>query len=336
MRRHFPLILLLISILSSCSLSPIKREGHVHLIFVALDYSNTKYVSNLFGPIDDAKELGACLESHYKRRSIPFDSRYLLAEGSMANKKDRDYPSSENILSAIENLSVSKDDLIVFYYSGHGSLYSDSEDKAYLVTGMTEGIPEGLYQENGELLASWYQDLISLGYSPSEISEITNNAFPYTFLPLETLYRVLDSKDARSVVIIDSCNSGAITSCSPTEHKELSELISDAFISPASYRYLSIITSSTATQTSRVVSFLNEDNIQEMHSLFTSDLLETLGWHHSSSETALSSLGSINGYIKEPISSLSIRDLWSTLESKSTSRQTYMAAFSGLDTVLIP
>ena len=118
---------------------------------------------------------------------------------------------------------------------------------------MTEGIPEGLYQENGELLASWYQDLISLGYSPSEISEITNNAFPYTFLPLETLYRVLDSKDARSVVIIDSCNSGAITSCSPTEHKELSELISDAFISPASYRHLSIITSSTATQTSRVV-----------------------------------------------------------------------------------
>lgn len=336
MKRLIPFLLLLTVLFSSCELFPIRREGKVHLILVALDYSNTRYVSTLQGPIDDAKELGACLESHYKRRNIPFDSHYLLAEGSMANMKERNYHSSERIISSIENLAVNKDDLIVFYYSGHGSLYPDSEYKAYLVTGITEGIPEGLYQEDGELIPTWYQDLITIGYSPSEISEITNNPFPYTVLPFETLYRTLDSKNARSIVIIDSCNSGAIVDCSPSYQKTLSELLSDAFVSPASYRNLSIITSSTATQTSRVISFLNEDSIYEKHSLFTLDLLETVGWIHSSTITTPSTLGLINGYIKEPISSLSIRDIWSTLESKSTSRQTYMAAFSGLDTILIP
>lgn len=336
MKRLFPLLLLFAVLLASCDVSYFKGEGKVHLILVALDYTNTRYVSDLQGPVDDAKELGACLEFHYKRRNIPFNTQYFIAEDTMANRKDRDYPSSENIITFIENLSANPGDLIVFYYSGHGSLYPDSEDKAYLVTGMTKGIPEGLYQSNGELLPTWYQDLLSLGYSPSEISEITDAPFPYTILPLETLYRVLDAKDARSIVIIDSCNSGAITDFVPSNQKDLSELLSEAFISPASYRHLSIITSSTATQTSRVVSFLNEDSIYEKHSLFTMDLLEILGWKHSSRTTTSSTFGTINGYINKSLSFFSIRDIWKTLECKSSSRQTYTAAFSGLDTILIP
>ena len=71
------------------------------MIIVALDYSNTNYVSNLIGPIDDAKEIGACLESHYTERNIPFEAVYLMAEGPMANEKDECYPSAENIISVI-------------------------------------------------------------------------------------------------------------------------------------------------------------------------------------------------------------------------------------------
>ena len=161
MKKIILIFIAILLFLSSCDVFFQIKEGRVHLIIVALDYSNAKYVSNLIGPINDAKEIGACLESHYKRRSIPFDAIYLIAEGPMATEKDEYYPSAENIISVIDNLHVNKEDLLVFYYSGHGALYDDSESKAYLVTGMTSGIPEGLYQDNNVLSPSWYQTVSS-------------------------------------------------------------------------------------------------------------------------------------------------------------------------------
>ena len=336
MKKIILIFIAILLFLSSCDVFFQIKEGRVHLIIVALDYSNAKYVSNLIGPINDAKEIGACLESHYKRRSIPFDAIYLIAEGPMATEKDEYYPSAENIISVIDNLHVNKEDLLVFYYSGHGALYDDSESKAYLVTGMTSGIPEGLYQDNNVLSPSWYQTMLGLGFNPSEISNCLINQNPYTILPLDTLYKALDEKDARSVAIIDSCNSGAMTLLSPPLFSSLQEVYIDTFLSEASYRHLSVITSSTATQTSRVISFLNEDKKQERHSLFTSDLLSILGWHHSSTKTTFSSQGFINGYIEEGISNVSIRDLWYDLENKSSLNQSYTSSFSGLDTILIP
>ena len=336
MKKIILIFIAILLFLSSCDVFFQIKEGRVHLIIVALDYSNAKYVSNLIGPINDAKEIGACLESHYKRRSIPFDAIYLIAEGPMATEKDEYYPSAENIISVIDNLHVNKEDLLVFYYSGHGALYDDSESKAYLVTGMTSGIPEGLYQDNNVLSPSWYQTMLGLGFNPSEISNCLINQNPYTILPLDTLYKALDEKDARSVAIIDSCNSGAMTLLSPPLISTLQEVFKDTFLSEASYRHLSVITSSTATQTSRVISFLNEDKKQERHSLFTSDLLSILGWHHSSTKTTFSSQGFINGYIEEGISNVSIRDLWYDLENKSSLNQSYTSSFSGLDTILIP
>lgn len=336
MKKIILIFIAILLFLSSCDVFFQIKEGRVHLIIVALDYSNAKYVSNLIGPINDAKEIGACLESHYKRRSIPFDAIYLIAEGPMATEKDEYYPSAENIISVIDNLHVNKEDLLVFYYSGHGALYDDSESKAYLVTGMTSGIPEGLYQDNNVLSPSWYQTMLGLGFNPSEISNCLINQNPYTILPLDTLYKALDEKDARSIAIIDSCNSGAMTLLSPPLFSSLQEVYIDTFLSEASYRHLSVITSSTATQTSRVISFLNEDKKQERHSLFTSDLLSILGWHHSSTKTTFSSQGFINGYIEEGISNVSIRDLWYDLENKSSLNQSYTSSFSGLDTILIP
>ena len=336
MKKIILIFIAILLFLSSCDVFFQIKEGRVHLIIVALDYSNAKYVSNLIGPINDAKEIGACLESHYKRRSIPFDAIYLIAEGPMATEKDEYYPSAENIISVIDNLHVNKEDLLVFYYSGHGALYDDSESKAYLVTGMTSGIPEGLYQDNNVLSPSWYQTMLGLGFNPSEISNCLINQNPYTILPLDTLYKALDEKDARSVAIIDSCNSGAMTLLSPPLISTLQEVFKDTFLSEVSYRHLSVITSSTATQTSRVISFLNEDKKQERHSMFTSDLLSILGWHHSSTKTTFSSQGFINGYIEEGISNVSIRDLWYDLENKSSLNQSYTSSFSGLDTILIP
>ena len=336
MKKFILIFIVILLFLSSCDTDFQAKEGRVHLIIVALDYSNAKYVSNLIGPINDAKEIGACLESHYKRRSIPFDAIYLMAEGPMATEKDEYYPSAENIISVIDNLHVNKEDLLVFYYSGHGALYEDSESKAYLVTGMTGGIPNGLYQENDELSPSWYQTMLGLGFNPSEISNCLMNQNPYTILPLDTLYKALDEKDARSIAIIDSCNSGAMTLLSPPLFSSLQDVYIDTFLSETSYRHLSVITSSTATQTSRVISFLNEDKKQERHSLFTSDILSILGWHHSSTKTTISSQGLINGYIEESMSNVSIRDLWNDLENKSSLSQTYTSSFSGLDTILIP
>ena len=336
MKKIILIFIAILLFLSSCDVFFQIKEGRVHLIIVALDYSNAKYVSNLIGPINDAKEIGACLESHYKRRSIPFDAIYLIAEGPMATEKDEYYPSAENIISVIDNLHVNKEDLLVFYYSGHGALYDDSESKAYLVTGMTSGIPEGLYQDNNVLSPSWYQTMLGLGFNPSEISDCLINQNPYTIIPLDTLYKALDEKDARSVAIIDSCNSGAMTLLSPPLFSSLQDVYIDTFLSETSYRHLSVITSSTATQTSRVISFLNEDKKQERHSLFTSDLLSILGWHHSSTKTTFSSQGFINGYIEEGISNVSIRDIWNVLEKKSALTQSYTSSFSELDTTLIP
>ena len=106
MKKIILIFIAILLFLSSCDTDFQAKEGRVHLIIVALDYSNAKYVSNLIGPINDAKEIGACLESHYKRRSIPFDAIYLIAEGPMATEKDVYYPSAENIISVIDNIHV--------------------------------------------------------------------------------------------------------------------------------------------------------------------------------------------------------------------------------------
>ena len=82
--------------------------------------------------------------------------------------------------------------------------------------------------------------------------------------------------------------------------------------------------------------FLNEDKKQERHSLFTSDFLSILGWHHSSTKTTISSHGLVNGYIEESMSNVSIRDIWNVLGKKSALTQSYTSSFSGLDTILIP
>ena len=98
MKRAILIPIIILFFFSSCDTALQVKKGRVHLIIVALDYSNTNYVSNLIGPIDDAKEIGACLESHYTERNIPFDAVYLMAEGPMANEKDECYPSAENII----------------------------------------------------------------------------------------------------------------------------------------------------------------------------------------------------------------------------------------------
>lgn len=155
---------------ASCSLVGPQMHGSAYVISVGLDYRNSAGVSSLSGTCDDAFEFGECYRAVMGRKGVTCDVTYMVAEGTEASDADVDYPSADAVLQKISDTFVDPNDLLVFYYSGHGDTLGGGE--AALVTGKTAG----------------------------------NH---YTELRMDDLFKALEAKGCQCLCIIDACYSGA-------------------------------------------------------------------------------------------------------------------------------
>ena len=141
----------------------------VYIVSAGLDYLNSG-AADLTGCPDDALEFGSCLSDIYGQKGIEAEVDFLVQYSEEADKSARDYPMADTILGAISGIPATEDDLIIFYYSGHGALSEDGE--AFLAVGSTDG--------------------------------------DYEELPMSSVFSALDAKRAPAIAVIDACYSGAM------------------------------------------------------------------------------------------------------------------------------
>ena len=140
------------------------NEGARWAICIGINDYEDSEILNLSKPRNDAKTLGAILESQGQ-----FDNVYIMTDD--INARDEDYPRLRHLLNRLDFLKnfIQPEDLVVFFFSGHG--ISDEDGKGYLV--------------------------VSDSY--------TNNIFD-TSLPVETVVNWLNELNVdRSLLLLDAC-----------------------------------------------------------------------------------------------------------------------------------
>lgn len=288
-------------LLSACSLDTLVDKGTLYVLSVALDYKNTA-VSDLDGTINDAIEFSECLRANYIYRNIPVEVTYMLQEGESQRRKEKEYPSAENVLNMIETFKgkVKKNDLFIFYYSGHGDV--DKENGAFFAAGAE---------------------------SESEL---------YTALYMNEVKEALDSLPCQSVAIIDACYSGNMK---PEESaSEISTAFINA-VRGLELRKTVVLAACQRDTLSYVTTIYNEEGESERHSVMTIELLNALGWRHTRENTLWAESGSkvirahgTMGYYRE---SMSINELYQEIMSTWTSfSQSPVINNSGIDVSIIP
>ena len=167
--RKLIFFLLVALLLTSCNMS-FDSQGKAHIICIGVEYGYVGGPPVLDGCIDDALEVGLCLTKQITNTGVVADTRYLLCRGVDPDEQSAAYPSPTHVLDTIASLQVNKDDLIVFYYSGHGV----NEAGAALALPPEE---EGGY------------------YAP---------------LDMKTLFGALAEKGCQTVILADCCYSGGL------------------------------------------------------------------------------------------------------------------------------
>ncbi len=147
----------------SCSLSPVSLAGNsvVHVISVGLNYEKSA-VTTLYGAPHDASEIAACLYSIYSEKGLPVAVNLIVPDGGDG--------SAAGIEKLVRETVAGEEDLLVFYFSGHGSVDSKG---FFLAADETEESPM------------------------------------YSRLYVESLIEAVKEKSCPSVLILDSCYSGS-------------------------------------------------------------------------------------------------------------------------------
>lgn len=263
--------------------------------FVVRFYTNT---------IESAENIKETLENRYTGKvSVLFSS--IINTSS--------YPSKENIINTINSAkSLRSNDLFIMYYTGHGETYK---------TLSTEGISQVLtpYLENGKISQDVYNALLSLEIKDETSifnalmtnnvetvtvediyrkvkTEIEKNNVPkgalitakteneyYDLLDMSHLYSLLASLKCKVVLIIDACYSG-FASEDGFNGISLSSSIASFMHTPTLPNVCSL-SASSPNETSKVTVVRTLEGDLQRHSVFTIDVLEGLGWQHSSSRT---------------------------------------------------
>lgn len=106
---------------TSCNLSELSsvNEECVYIVSVGIDYTNSK-VSDLHGTVADASEVALCLSDIYTTHNIENKTNLMIQDALHSDEEDSLYPSNENILRELESINADRNDLVVFYFSGHG------------------------------------------------------------------------------------------------------------------------------------------------------------------------------------------------------------------------
>lgn len=168
LKKLFITMAITATVLVSCSPYPNQAPvPTIYVVSVGLDYLNSG-APDLVGCPDDALEFGSCLSDIYRQRGFEAKTSYLVQYSAEADKAARDYPMADVILGAISSIPSTEDDLIIFYYSGHGDV--DENGNAFLAVGSSSG--------------------------------------DYEELPMSAVFSALETKKAPAIAIIDACYSG--------------------------------------------------------------------------------------------------------------------------------
>ena len=292
-------LLLLFSV--SCDTSFFSHDGQkVTVMVVGLDdarkvgsVTNLSWgsysIPPLNGTINDAKEIGAALDSLYRDRNIEREMFFLLDVDS----SDSLYPTSSKVLEVIDELKLKldEDDLFVFYFAGHGFLQQRVEG--------------GVVKNNLQLITAEQY-----------------NGSPCTSLDYETLLASFLSLPCRSAVIIDACYSGSFDPMNNTTPASFESSIRNIFeenIVTKEDNKISVLAAAKWNERSwegYKVKF--PDGSEEEHGQFSGSILDILGWTHSNTATTVvknidGSEIVANGREGKLYGALSLDDLYSKL-----------------------
>ena len=298
MKKILLLSFFMISLLFvSCSPDISNHTGQkVVTLVVGLDYSkrynyadNLKFrdgikeynVGQLNACLNDSKEFGAALDSIYSSKNIEHEIIFMLSEGDHPDYSNIYYPSADNIKDVIDNLELDKDDLFIFYFAGHG--YT-SGSKMYLLTGDTS---------------------------------TSNNLC--TSVTSSYLLQRLNDLSCRSIIILDSCFSGAVdpgnSPSSETLVFSIQNMFEEKFNSFSEIKCSLLCSSKWNEESFENYYVKTEDGESEEHGQFTGRLLKSIGWIHSSQKITVVNEGTdnevkANGYCSGYKGSLSLDDIY--------------------------
>lgn len=314
-------LIILVSVIAfittSCSLVSNSDDQKVIILSVGIDYKNST-VRDLDSTVNDAKEFGYALKAQYDRNGIPNELIYMIQEGSDADRTIKDYPTSMNIESKLDEISsiLNSEDLFVFYYSGHGAYIDDNFD------------------------------IVKTVKNPDDYSMILACAgtaiYSYTPLFADDLYKKIAALPCRSIVLLDSCYSGDFKICNES-FSSFKDSISN-YGKAKSFEKISAITASTALQESFGAPIVKlENGVYEQHGIMTAYLLKYLGWSHSSERHSHYIYNNkeydIAGFDYTTVRGLTLRDLFEYAVEKNPYRfttQTPCFYKSNVDTYIIP
>ena len=286
MKRIIIYITLSLLLLSSCELNITSdANGRVYIVTVGIDYANTA-VNDLDGTVNDALEIAECFRDVYEGRNTGVVMRRMVQEGPDSDRTSYLYPSTDNILRMLQTIDPTPDDLVVFFYSGHGDVH--------------------LSEETGAILSNF------LAAAP-DMEEGDRSL--YTELDTDVLFSALEALPCPAVAIIDACYSGGAAD------NYTSPSFTDSFrtiVEGMDLRGTAVIAASLPDQLSYVSSTTTEEGEIERHSYLTLSVLEELGWRHSSTEDRLvevdGKIKRVYGYLRTQPEAMTAEDLFNAID----------------------
>lgn len=137
------------------------------------DISRFEYcTSQRINPLDccpeDAKDISNCFSQIYEAKNIQSQAFLMTSESS-----DNLRPTVQNLKKVIDGIKVNKDDLIIFYYSGHG-----------------------VYQEINSVKQSCF-------------CMASDGIHDLVFLPVKDVLSALSDKGCHIFAVLDDCETGS-------------------------------------------------------------------------------------------------------------------------------
>lgn len=254
--------------------------------------------------VDVARSLMNYFSEKYPGSPALVTSRY------MSLRDMPDYPSKENIEKTLSEMSVTKDDLLIVYYTGHGEIYNVAP-KAQLYELLKKHSENGTFGEDliqevmttvdmytEENVCSVLADagVGGSGYNAfrSDLnklilqSQLTDGAlitaptekdYYYGIFRMKRFYDILSQMDCSVVTITDACYSGFMA-----QDSYFGNSVGDAlrsFMSVPDWPNVASLSASTSAETSKVTVARNEEGTFQRHSMFTIEVLRQLGWAHT-------------------------------------------------------
>lgn len=252
----------------ACNPNP-SAAPKVYVITMGISYRGVVGANDssllLSGTFEDATEFGVAYAKLLDERKIDYEIHYMLQEYTSASRpntwdendathQSKNFPTGENFEAKISEIAAkaNPDDLFVFYFSGHGTTFSETErtmDDAGLVLLSTE-------------------------------AEATDHYVFYTF---SRLLSQLEKFGCRKAIILDSCYSGNAVS-EEDEADYWSKILGEHKLTEST----AILTASSWNELSWSRSMKDFNYYNEVHGLMTGYLLiHAFGWEHSAREVTL-------------------------------------------------